>query len=54
MANPDDRDPLHHTQKMKARRQETIDHLRADVDKAEVLTQAFSDYERKTESAWRK
>jgi hypothetical protein len=55
---------------MKARLQETIDHLRADIDKvdepqlkamfetsAEVLaglTKAFSDYERKNESAWRK
>jgi uncharacterized membrane-anchored protein YhcB (DUF1043 family) len=69
MADPDDRDPRHHTQKMKARLQETIDHLRADIDKvdepqlkamfetsAEVLielTKAFSDYERKNESAWR-
>ncbi len=27
MAHPDDRDPRHHTQTMKARLQETIDHL---------------------------
>ena len=64
-----DKDPRHHTQKMKQRLQETIDHLRADVCKvdepqlkamfetsAEVLTglaKAFSDYERKNETAWR-
>ncbi len=70
MANPDNRNPRHHTQKMKAQLQEAIDHLRADIDKvdepqlkamfetsAEVLaglTKAFSDYERKNESAWRK
>jgi hypothetical protein len=62
-------DPRHHTQKMKARLQEIIDHLRGDIDKvdeprlkamfetsAEVLvglTKAFSDYERKNENAWR-
>jgi hypothetical protein len=61
-----DRDPRHHTQKMQARLQEMIDHLRADVEKvlkamfetsAEVLgglKKAFSDYEQKNESAWRK
>jgi hypothetical protein len=63
-------DPRHHTQKMKARLQETVDHLRADVAKvdepqlkamfetsAEVLlglVKAFGDYERKNEAAWRK
>jgi hypothetical protein len=62
-------DPRHHTQKMKARLQEIIDHLRSDIDKvdeprfkamfetsAEVLgglVKAFSDYERKNENAWR-
>ena len=62
-------DPRHHTQKMKARLQEVIDHLRSDIDKvdepqlramfetsAEVLgglVKAFSDYERKNENAWR-
>jgi hypothetical protein len=62
-------DPRHHTQKMKARLQEIIDHLRSDIDKvdeprfkamfetsAEVLgglIKAFSDYERKNENARR-
>jgi hypothetical protein len=70
MASEADRDPLHHTRKMQTRLQETIDHLRQDVDKvdepqlkamfetsAEVLTglkKAFNDYELKNESAWRK
>lgn len=70
MASDTDRDPRHHTRKMQARLQETIDHLRADIDKvdepqlkamfetaAEVLgglKKAFSDYEQKNESAWRK
>jgi hypothetical protein len=55
---------------MQVRLQETIDHLRADIEKvdepqlkamfetaAEVLSglkKAFSDYEKKNESAWRK
>jgi uncharacterized membrane-anchored protein YhcB (DUF1043 family) len=63
-------DPRHHTQKMQVRLQETIQHLREDIDKvdepqlkamfetsAEVLgglKKAFSDYEQKNESAWRK
>jgi uncharacterized membrane-anchored protein YhcB (DUF1043 family) len=63
-------DPLHHTHKMQVRLQETIQHLREDIDKvdepqlkamfetsAEVLgglKKAFSDYEQKNESAWRK
>jgi hypothetical protein len=63
-------DPRHHTQKMKAHLQETVDHLRADVTKvdepqlkamfetsAEVLlglVKAFGDYERKSEAAWRR
>jgi hypothetical protein len=62
--------PRHHTQKMKGRLQETIDHLRADVTKvdepqlkamfetsAEVLgglVKAFSDYEHKNEPAWKR
>ena len=63
-----DGNPLHHTHKMAARLRETIDHLRADVEKvdepqfkavfetsAEVLSglvKAFNDYEKKNESAW--
>jgi hypothetical protein len=63
-------DPRRHTQKMQGRLQDIIDHLRDDVGKvdepqlkamfetsAEVLTglkKAFSDYEQKSESAWRK
>ena len=70
MASAADRDPRHHTQKMKKRLNETIAHLREDVEKvdepqlkamfetaAEVLgglVKAFSDYEQKNESAWRK
>jgi hypothetical protein len=62
-------DPRHHTQKMKVRLQETVDHLRSDIAKvdepqlkamfetsAEVLlglVKAFGDYERKNEAAWR-
>ncbi len=65
---PEERAPLHHTQKMKQRLQETVEHLREDIEKvdepqlkamfetsAEVLTglaKAFSDYERKNEPAW--
>jgi len=60
--------PRHHTQKMKVRLQEDINHLREDVRKvdepqlkamfetsAEVLSgllKAFDDYERKNEAAW--
>jgi len=63
-------DPRHHTQKMKARLQEDIAHLREDIGKvdepqlramfetsAEVLgalVKAFDDYERKNEAAWRR
>ena len=70
MASAADRDPRHHTQKIKTRLNETIAHLREDIDKvdepqlkamfetsAEVLgglVKAFSDYEQKNESAWRK
>jgi hypothetical protein len=62
-------DPRLHTQKMKQRLQETMDHLREDIEKvddpkfktmfetaAEVLgglKNAFGDYEQKNESAWR-
>ena len=68
MAN-DERDPRHHTQKMKARLEEIIVHLREDITKvdepkfqamfetaAEVLgglKKAFDDYEQKTEQAWK-
>ncbi|MEF0942473.1 hypothetical protein [Rhizobium sp. BR 362] len=61
-------DPRHHTQKIQARLKETMDHLRQDIEKvdepqlkamfetaAEVLgglRKAFSDYEKKNESAW--
>jgi len=70
MVNPSERDPLRHTRKMKTRLQETINHLREDIEKvdepqlkamfetsAEVLgglTKAFSDYEQKNERAWQK
>jgi hypothetical protein len=69
MTNGVDSDPRHHTQKMKQRLQETIDHMREDIEKvddpkfkamfetaAEVLgglKKAFGDYEKKNESAWR-
>jgi len=61
--------PIHHTQKIKARLRQLIEHLREDVGKvtepkaqalfetsAEVLTglaKAFDDYENKSEAAWR-
>jgi ferric iron reductase protein FhuF len=70
MASASDRNPQHHTQNMKTRLQETVAHLRKDIEKvdepqlkamfetsAEVLTgliKAFSDYEKKNEAAWRK
>lgn len=63
-------DPRRHTQHMKQRLQETIEHLRQDITKvdepqlaamfetsAEVLgglVKAFDDYEKKNEAAWRK
>jgi len=63
-------DPRHHTQKMQKRLQETMDHLREDVTKVEEpqlramfetaaevlggLKKAFSDYEQKSEPAWRR
>ena len=61
--------PIHHTQRIKARMGQLIEHLREDVGKitepkaqalfetsAEVLTglvKAFNDYEKKSEAAWR-
>jgi hypothetical protein len=70
MASTADRNPQHHTEKMKARLQEIVTHVRADIQKvdepqlkamfetsAEVLIgliKAFSDYEKKNEAAWRK
>ena len=65
-----DKNPQHHTQKMKRRLEETVTHLRQDIGKvgepqlaamfetsAEVLNgliKAFDDYEKKNEAAWRK
>ena len=70
MASAADRNPQHHTQNMKKRLQEIVDHLRLDIGKvdepqlkamfetsAEVLSgliKAFGDYEKKNEAAWRK
>ena len=70
MATSADRSPQHHTMNMRKRFQETVTHLRRDVDEvddpqlkamfetsAEVLiglTKAFEDYEKKNEAAWRK
>jgi hypothetical protein len=69
MVSEADRDPRHHTRKMKERLEETINHLREDIEKvdepqlkamfetsAEVLNglkTAFSHYEEKSEPAWR-
>jgi hypothetical protein len=62
------RDPLHHTRRMAARLSETIDHMRADIEKVDEpqfkamfetaaqvlggLVRAFGDYEKENESAW--
>ena len=70
MTSATERDPRHHTQKMKTRLQEDIAHLREDIRKvdepqlkamfetaAEVLgglIKTFHDYEQKNESAWRR
>jgi len=70
MASSADRDPRHHTQKMKKALHEIQTHLREDIQKvdepqlkamfetaAEVLgglLKAFRDYEQKNEAAWRK
>ena len=69
MKTPSENNPVHHTQKIKARMRKLIDHLREDIGKvtepkaqalfetsAEVLTglvKAFDDYEKKSEEAWR-
>ena len=69
MKPPSKNNPIHHTQKIKVRMRQLIDHLREDVGKvtepkaqalfetsAEVLTglvKAFDDYENKSERAWR-
>jgi hypothetical protein len=70
MASTSERNPQHHTEKMKTRLQETVAHLREDIQKvdepqlkamfetsAEVLNgliKVFGDYEKKNEAAWRK
>jgi hypothetical protein len=70
MMDADNHDPRHHTQMMQQRLQQTIDHLREDIEKvdepqfkamfetsAEVLgglVKAFKHYEQKNESAWRR
>ena len=70
MASSADRDPRYHTQKMRNALQQLQNHLREDIDKVEEpqlkamfetaaevlggLLKAFSDYEKKNESAWRK
>ena len=67
---PEEHDPHYHTQRMRARLKETIDHLREDIEKvdepqlkamfetsAEVLTgltKAFEHYEQKSEAAWQR
>jgi len=69
MASAADRDPRHHTQKMRKALHDISTHLREDIAKvdepqlkamfetsAEViggLEKAFSDYEQKNEAAWR-
>jgi hypothetical protein len=35
MASPADQNPQHHTQKMKTRLQETVTHLREDIQKVD-------------------
>ena len=65
----DERDPRYHTGRMKQRLNDTIDHLREDIEQvdepqfratfetaAEVLeglTRAFTHYEKQNEAAWR-
>jgi hypothetical protein len=69
MASSSERDPRHHTEKMRKTLRDVREHLRADIEKvdepqlkamfetsAEViagLEKAFRDYEQKSESAWR-
>ena len=64
----EERDPRHHTQKMREALREIRDHLREDIEKVDEpqlkamfetsavvlcgLEKAFSDYEMKYESAW--
>jgi hypothetical protein len=70
MTSVSDKNPKHHTQKMKKRLEETVTHLRQDVGKVDEpqlaamfetsaeglsgLINAFDDYEKKNEAAWRK
>ena len=70
MGSEIDSDPKFHTRKMRQRLEDTLQHMRADIDKvddprfkamfetsAEVLgalVKAFDDYERKNEAAWRR
>ena len=70
MASASEKDPKHHTQKMKKKLDDIVTHLRQDTSKvdepqlaamfettAEVLkglVKAFDDYEKKNEAAWRK
>ncbi len=69
MASATDRDPRHHTQKMRKALDDIRNHLREDIGKvdepqlkamfetsAEVLgglCKAFEDYEHKMEAAWK-
>ncbi len=69
MPEAGERDPLHHTQRMRATMQQIVDHLRDDIGKidepqakamfetsAEVIggiITAFEHYETKCEKAWR-
>lgn len=69
MGSEIDGDPAFHTRKMRQRLEDTLAHMREDIDKvddpkfkamfetsAEVLTgltKAFSDFEKKNEGAWR-
>ncbi len=70
MVKSPEKDPRHHTQKMKKELDDIVTHLRQDTSKvdepqlaamfettAEVLkglVKAFDDYEKKNEAAWRK
>jgi len=69
MASNVDGDPAFHARKMRQRLEDTLAHMREDIEKvddpkfkamfetsAEVLgglTKAFSDFEKKSETAWR-
>ena len=66
----EEKDPIHHTTKMKQKLTEIIEHLRSDVSKVDEpqfkamfemaadvlggLVKAFGDYEQKNETAWRR